>query len=377
MATILNLITNLEPDGAQTVLIDVLRRLRSGRHTLFLGSLTGKISDEKGAGSGVRIIDFSRGGAFDPLVVGRVVRTIRREHVGIVHTHLVHAGIVGKIAAGLTGTPAITTRHYASEAKEKTPVYRLENVLTGRCARVIAVSNAVARYIREKQFASAEKIVVIPNGVDTSMFLPDPHTRDPIGGLEALRAGARTGARAAADPLIIGCVGRCAPQKGQTVLISAFVGVARTDTILEIVGDGPLRQQLEAQAIRAGVADRVRFRGEIPHEDLPRVMSHWDLFAMPSLWEGFGLAAAEAMAMELPVIASRVEGLAELIEDGVTGVLVPPGSPEELAAAILSLLDDEGRRRALGRGARARIERDHSIERTASRIGAIYDSIAG
>ena len=375
MGTILNLITNLEPAGAQTVLLDTLRRLDSGRHRLILGYLAGRAESlPRGSGLGtVRVIDFSCDGRFDPWVLPRIVRAIRREHVRIVHTHLVHAGIIGKAAARMCGVPSITTRHYGWDRKEGTVPYRLETRLTSGSTVVIAVSRAVERYLIEKRIAAPEKIAVIENGVDASLF-------DPALWGNAEEAEAEPTAQSPSNErFVIGCAGRLAHQKGHALLLSAFARIAdrRPDAFLEIVGDGPLRRELEDSARAAGVAPRVCFTGRIPHDAVPRRIAGWDLCVMPSLWEGFGLAAAEAMAMERAVVASRVEGLADLVLDGVTGLLVPPRDPIALAEEVLSLMDDAPRRAEMGWRGRERIVRSFTADHAAARVGEIYDRVSG
>lgn len=365
---VLNLITTMEPDGAQVVLLDTLRLVASRSHRpyrIILGFLAGRGTALAGASlpEGMEVVDLSRAGRFDPLAIVRIARLIRRDRVRLVHTHLVHAGILGKIAARVTGAAAITTRHYVADPKERTFAYRLENRLTAGSAAVIAVTRAIAEHLRNARICAPERIVVIPNGVDVSVF--DPR-----------RAGSRAG-DAAAGGTVIGCAGRLHPQKGHAVLIEAFARIARErgDVDLEIAGDGPLRGALEGRAREMGIAERVRFLGAVSHGAMPETIARWDLFVMPSLREGFGIAAAEAMAMERAVVASGIEGLAEVVDPGETGLLVPPNDPEALAEAVLSLIRDPERRRRMGERGRERVTRHMSIEATASRVADLYERL--
>jgi glycosyltransferase involved in cell wall biosynthesis len=360
---VLHLITNLEPDGAQTALLDLLRQAPSPSDDFAVGYLVGRPRALEGREPiGCRILDLSRSGNPDPLLLGRLAHLLRAHRYDIVHTHLVHAGIAGKLAALAGATPVVTTRHYAWDHKEGTILYRLENRLTRRCAAVIAVSDAVRAYLIDRRIARAEQVVTIPNGVDLERFDP--------AATRALRVDL-------ASPPRIGMVGRLHPQKGHSVGLRAFSTILRRypDASMEIVGRGDLRESLEREARELGIAGRIRFHGSVSHADIARHMASWDLAVFPSLWEGFGIAAAEAMAMELPVVASRVEGLAEVVEDGTTGLLVPPDDPRALADAVLRLLSNRAEAEEMGRRGRIRVTDRFSIESGAARIRNVYTSI--
>ncbi len=362
---ILNLITTLEPDGAQIVLLDTIRRLDPGRFRIVIGFLMGEGSALRDAAlpAEIEVVALTRRGRFDPLCLPRVTRIIQERRIGIVHTHLVHAGVVGKLAARMRRVPSITTRHYGRHPKEAALAYRLEDRLTGGSAAVIAVSSAIERHLRESRVCAPEKIVMIPNGVDLAAF--DPRLFPPQ------RSGAH------AEERIVGCAGRLEPEKGHSVLMSAFARVAREreGARLEIAGEGPMRASLEARAREIGLEGKVRFLGAVPHAAMPETIARWDLFVMPSLVEGFGLAAAEAMAMERGVVASNVEGLAEVVAHDETGLLVPSGDPGALADAILALLGDPERRTAMERRGRERIAALFPVERTAARVGELYGNL--
>jgi glycosyltransferase involved in cell wall biosynthesis len=190
---------------------------------------------------------------------------------------------------------------------------------------------------------SRERAAIVPRGVDTGLFTPDGPPAD----------RPATGHRVVA-------VGRLLPRKGFELLISALRGLA--DTELLIVG-GPDKAELDADpeavrllahAERAGVADRVRLFGRVTHADLPALLRSADVVACAPWCEPFGMAAVEAMACGVPVVATSVGGLTDSVVDGVTGVLVPPGSPTALSHAIRRLLADGNRRAALAAAGRDR-----------------------
>jgi len=361
---ILNLITTMEPEGAQNVLLDTIRMLDRGRFRIIVGFLKdrGTALREFPLPREVEVVDYTRSGRFDPLVLFKLISTIRSEHIALVHTHLVHAGILGKTAAKLAHIPSVTTRHYASDAKEESVAYRLENRLTRGSAAVIAVSASVADYLCEHGIAAADRITVIPNGVDLMAF--DPNRFD--------FASAQHDEEA-----VIGCAGRLRDQKGHAILLAAFERIlhAGLRAHLEIAGIGPLRDALEQRVRDRGLSGNVVFLGAVNHAEMPALLARWDLFVMPSLWEGFGLAAAEAMAMERPVVASRVEGLAEVVADGTTGLLVPPNDPDSLAAAIVTLMASPDRRKAMGKHGRETVLRLYNARRMAETLTEVYEHV--
>jgi glycosyltransferase involved in cell wall biosynthesis len=140
-----------------------------------------------------------------------------------------------------------------------------------------------------------------------------------------------------------------------------------------MAGDGSLRPELERLAAELQVSDAIEFVGWT--HDVIGFLKQVDILAMPSLWEAFGLSAAEAMALRKPVIASNVDGLPEVVEDGRTGILVPPADPKALACAIIELAADPARRRALGEHGRARVERFFTLDRMIARHEEFYERV--
>jgi glycosyltransferase involved in cell wall biosynthesis len=221
--------------------------------------------------------------------------------------------------------------------------------------RVIAVSEASARFHRRFNLVSPSRLDVIPNFVETGPASP--------GWREAVRdeMGVPRGA------LLVGAVGELSRAKGQDVLVEAFSRVPGAPWLL-LVGDGPDRRRLEALARRLRVSDRVVFAGY--RADVPRVLAAMDVFASASHEESLGMSVLEAMAAGLPVVATRVGGLAECVSHGETGLLVPPRSVTKLASAVDFLAADAERRARTGAAGRVRAERLFSAEALAPRIEA-------
>jgi len=145
---------------------------------------------------------------------------------------------------------------------------------------------------------------------------------------------------------------------------------------LLLAGDGPDRRSLERLATRLGLVDRVEFTGELPHDQVPQALARMDVFAMPSTWEGFGVAALEAAAMELPVVASNVHGIPDVVENGLTGILIPPKDVRALSRALLRLLRDPDERRRMGRAGRDMVAARYDWSANARQMQALYSDLA-
>ncbi len=177
----------------------------------------------------------------------------------------------------------------------------------------------------------------------------------------------------APDRLVVGCVARLVPQKGLPDLVAAAarIGAAEPRAAFVVVGDGPQRASVEAAARRCDA--RVCFTGE--RSDVADLLAAVDVFALASRWEGTPIAVLEAMSAGLPIVATAVGGVPGIVVDGETGVLVPPGAPDALAAQLLALLRDPGRARRLGDAARARALARHRIVALCDGVSGIYREV--
>lgn len=239
----------------------------------------------------------------------------------------------------------------------------LRRLIYQRARLCIAASTAVAN---EFGMIGMGNTKIIPNGVDLEKFRPPGEIfhKETDRGDEALPIR---------DEFFILCVGRLEKVKGHQYLIDAFSKIIKEipRAKLILVGDGSERRNFEKQAEELGVKDSVRFAGEIRHDELPHYYHQADVFVMPSLSEGFGITAIEAMACGVAVIATRVGGLLDIIADGKGGILVEAGDSRAIARAVLFLSNNPQKTRLLkGQG----IERaqEYSWDRVASRVTALY-----
>jgi glycosyltransferase involved in cell wall biosynthesis len=224
------------------------------------------------------------------------------------------------------------------------------------------------------------EVVVTPFGVDLERFVPAPQG--------AALPVASAAARRSATPLTIGIVKTLAPKYGVDLLLRAMAGLLRDDELrmtplnlkLLIVGDGPQRNALEALAVQLGIGERTEFVGGVRHRDVPHWLQRMDIFAAPSRSdsESFGVAVVEASACALPVVVANVGGLPEVVQDGRTGLVVPPDDVGALQAALKRLVLDAGLRATLGRQGRARVERDYGWTHCVDLMQACYaDTLRG
>ena len=202
-------------------------------------------------------------------------------------------------------------------------------------------------------------IHVVLRGVDLEVFVPPAE----------LRSDSRTGAK-------ILFVGRLLHGKGLPLLFDAIAELRRRDLDVQatVVGDGPARADLEGAARRLGLAKQIRFVGAVGQDDIRELYAGADVFCLPSFAEGIPVVAIEAMALELPVVTTRIMGIPELVEDGAQGLLVSPGRADQLVDALERLVRSPEERRRLGRAARAKVEHAYDVAQSAERMRAVPES---
>lgn len=315
---------------------------------------------------GVEVVCLPIGADLDPFLLWRLVRFLRASRPDIVHTHLIHGDLYGTLAARLAGVPVVVSTKHNDNAFRRRGFYaRLDRNLARCQDRIITISHHLKQFCVEVEGLPADKIVPIHYGLDADAFL----------GCAGGAAGVRAEWGVPAGAPLVGVVGRLTEQKGHAFLLDAFAEVAQAlpSACLLVVGDGELRFELERQAARLGLGGNVTFTGR--REDVSRIMIALDVLVMPSLWEGFGLVLLEAMAASRPIVASRVSAIPEIVTDGETGLLAPPGDSARLTDALLTLLRDPARAQEMGRRGRQRLAQQFTVARMVEQTQAVYESL--
>jgi glycosyltransferase involved in cell wall biosynthesis len=351
---VLHILGTAQPEGAgiARIVAALARGLDPERYRVdawFLGGDGPLVGALETAGAQASALEWHRG-ARDPVGAWRFWRRLLGRGFAIVH---MHAGGRSVRWLARAATRARIVVHLHGRILEPRGLGLVTHSGRGADA-VIAVSRAVAERV-----AGARPLVVYP-GIRVPATDGPPA---PLGGTTAGR--------------IIGSMGRLLPLKGLVYLLRAIASlrVEFPNLAVEIAGLGPERATLEGEAQKLGLADGVRFLGWV--EELAPVLARWELFVLPSLEEGFPMAVLDAMAAGLPVVASAVGGISELVENGRTGWLVPPADPRALADRLRMLLLDPEQERAMGAAGRARICEHFSAERMVAQLAEIYDGLLG
>jgi glycosyltransferase involved in cell wall biosynthesis len=298
----------------------------------------------------------------------RLSRFIAAVRPDVVNPHLFRSTLVAAPLARWHRVRAVVETYHGREAwrGDGHAGFLPDRVVARLVDRVIAVSAAAGEFLVTRKGYPAHRVVVVPNGRDLTVFVPG---RD--------REAAREELGLDAHAPLVGVVGRLETQKGHGDLLAAWPAVtaALPDARLLVVGDGSLRGDLEAQARGLGVRASIVFAGY--RADVARVLGAVDVLALPSLHEGMPLTAIEGAAMGLPVVATAVDGTPEVVRHGVTGLLVPVRDVPALGRALVDLLLDPARARAMGRAARRWALERFDLARQVQATGRVYRECLG
>jgi L-malate glycosyltransferase len=356
--------------GAEVLVAETIRRLGSliGPVILCLDDV-GPLG-ERMRTEGIEVLSFDRRPGLDFSVAVRMGREIRARSLQVLHAHQYTPFFYAALAARFSRIrPRVIFtehgRHYPDVVSTRRRV--LNRLVFDRLADAVnAVCGFSARSLSERDGFAGDRIEVIENGIDLVRYGPSPDRS-----AARLKLGVDPGRR------YITTIARFHPVKDHRTLLRAFVGVtqARPDVDLLLVGDGPLRSELEAFARELRVDTRVRFMGV--RDDVADILRATDLFALTSVSEAASITLLEAMACEVPVVVTAVGGNPEIVRDGVDGLMAARGDAPGIATAMLELLDNPGRARALGQSAGERVRTHYGIDRTVGRYYELYAGLAG
>jgi len=336
------------------------------------------VAEFKAAGSEVLLLKWSRDTGIIKFICS-LAAVFSEKSPAVVHVQYMAPGLLPIIAAKLARVPVVlATVHYPG-----TPHGFMAHSLLRFGAMLSDCFTCVSEAAEKSWFGNsfllnasnsdnsiARKHLSIPNAVDIDAIDKALAEKTP----KILQTAGRLG-----DKTIIGTVARLSHEKGIDVLLKAFAPVRKTmpDVHLLIVGDGHQKAYSQELALELGIADDCTWLGRLPWKEAMGCTGMMDIVVVPSRFEGFGLTAIEAMACGRPVIASRVDGLAEIIQDGVSGFLIPTADVNGFAEKIVDLLRDESKRKSIGMAARKYVEENYSYSIFRERVKMLYESLVG
>ena len=368
---VLHVIKALGRGGAEVLLGEGFPAADRDRFVLEYASLRDRpnelVSELRAAGATVHELGL-RSDASLVLASGRLARIIRERGIDVVHAHLPLAGAAARVAARRAGVPVVYTEHTMPERYQA--LSGLANRLTWRSQEVVVCITSDVRASALRHYGASVPLQVVRSGVNTERFRP---ISDAVNSPEQLR-------QLRPDDVVVGTVAvfRDTPAKRLDLWIEAVAAVMREHPNVRalLVGDGELRTRLEEQALATGIGSRFLFVGR--QVDVRPFLARMDVFLMSSAYEGFGVAPAEAMAMGVPVVATEVSGVREVVRHGYTGYLVPFDDQvvQGLARAVGRLVVDPGLAQTLGRQAREHVRENLSLERMQRELEDIYLRVA-
>ena len=340
--------------------------MRDRGHEVWLATPGAGMLSRRAVEAGLDVVPFTFDRLRLPFRAHRLASLVRRVAADVVNSHSSADSWTAALArrTGWGGAALVRSRHISAMVRPG-PLHRL---LYGSADYLITTGESVRQGLAASGLVPSDRSMSIPTGVDVTLYAPRPE----------YRAAARRSLDLDETAPVVGVVAYLRADKGHTVLLQAMTAVLESQpaAVLVVVGDGPRRADLEAQAARLDVASHVRFAGL--REDVPFVLSALDIFCLPSVRnEGVPQSILQASAASLPVVSTRVGGIPEAVASEVTGQLVPPGDPGSLARAILGLLADPERRRSFGEAGRRRVSDAVSVKAMLDRTEAAYAAALG
>jgi glycosyltransferase involved in cell wall biosynthesis len=364
------LLDSLNIGGTETQAVELARRMDPAKYDVTLACLRkeGPLL-EKLKASSVKVVEFHPKGGIDSprglYQLARMVAYLRRGKFDVVHAHDLWSNMIAVVAGKLAGVPVIVTsqRDLSHDAWYKSGRKKWLRRAQGASSAVLTNATMIRDGLVRDEGLEARKIKVIHNGVDLDRFQAAPGAKARLfPGMERAK-------------LVVLVGNMHTDVKGHATLIAAAPGIGSRcpQARFVLVGDGEQRREFEKSAEDADVKASFLFLGR--RNDVADILAACDVAVLPSAAEGMPNAVLEYMAAGLPVVASAVGGNLEVIEDGVTGLLVPPGDAVALGNAVARLLDDDALARRMAKNAREMVERKFSFERLTREVGALYEEL--
>lgn len=372
---ILYVIDNIEFGGGERVFSQVIRGLNKERFGVFVASNPGGTFEKKLTEVGIKIDPLDMTSRYNLGTISQLKKIIKTKDVQIVHSQGGRADFFARIAARIANVPiiissvAMLVEGYDVSILRK-GLYVLIDRWTERWVnKFIVLSEALRRALIERHKIPPEKIVRIYNGIELKEYNPD------LKEVRSKKLEVRRELGLKNDVPVIGAIGRLVWQKGFEYLIQAIPKVIEVfpETRFLIVGEGPLKDKLKVKSEKLKVKDNIIFTGF--RSDIKEILASIDLLVMPSLLEGLPMVLLEGMAMAKPIVATRIDGVTEVLENGKMGLLVPAKNPHALAEAILKVLNNKTKADLLGQNARKMVEEKFSVEKMVEQIEWVYEKL--
>ena len=368
MVRILFLVNGFAIGGAEVKLLELVKELKTRfpetYYPIVCAVGQGGPLQERFEKMNVETYVFPKKHKYDVSMIYKVYQLLQKRHIDIVHTTLFYADIIGAYTAKLVGIKRVVSW----DAMTAPYHYGMKNLLAYRLAsKWFTVSAAVSQAIREKivqeRHVPVEKTTTIHYGVDLQ------HFKDTRNDAYRKKLGFHS------KDIVLGTVARLSEQKGHWYLIDAVKEVVRKYPNIHVlfIGDGPLRKELELQVKRHGLDSIIQFLGF--RSDIKELLGVFDIFILPSLFEGLPNVILEAMACGKPVIATNVSGIPEVVVDHQTGILIPPKDSDAIVQAIFEMLQDPGKIKMMGRMSRERVEKKFNLEGQVNAFIRLYEKM--
>jgi len=366
---------NMEFGGGERVFAQIINRLSDKKYKIIVACLPTGTFIEKIKGSEAQIKSFDMRNRFNLRVILQLSSLIKKERVAIVHSQGARADFFARIAAKLASAPnVVSTVPMPVEGFDVHPIRKLIYMAFNRFSecfvdRFIVVSDALEKMMIEKHRIAPQRIVKIYNGIETDEYCISDEE------IVHRRSSFRTKANIEEDVPVIGIIGRLVWQKGFEYFIEAIPEVLKEfkEAKFLLVGEGKLEDELKVKSKKLKLEDKIIFTGFL--SDIKDALASIDILVIPSLQEGLPVVLLEAMAMKKPIVAANIEGIMEILENSVSGLLVPPRDIKALAEAVIDLLKHQDKANQMGIAARRVVEERFGVDTMVQKVKKAYEEL--
>ena len=367
---VMQLVSALNFGGLEMLVVDLADKLDKHRYEpvvccLQMGPLIERIRDKE-----IKLIHIEKKPGLDYGLILKLAKIVKQERIDILHSHNKAVLLYGVLAAKIAGTPLIHTRHGRGIVEQFNILSRkmlMRRTLYHLVDLIVSVSHDAAKAALQIYRVPKKRLITIHNGVNVEKYSKRLSAVD----IQQIKQRIGIGEH----DLVIGNVARLSLEKAHDTLLEAFAIIRQNieNVKLVIIGDGPMRGELEAMTVALGVASDVLFLGM--RRDIPELLNLFDVFVLSSVTEGVSLTLLEAMSAELPIVATNVGGNPEVVLDEVTGIVVPPENSKSLANAIVRILTNRQVARKMGQAGKKRVIKHFSLECMVRSYEDIYDFV--